>query len=167
MQWPVKKRNKPWFWRSAPLILAYSLLLHPPSQAAWRNSFPVWLYLPSEPSGIIKKILVDKYATSRQQAREWIFHVTKHISRTYWLECAFLAVIGDKHERGGHCSALNSPCSTESSNRHYTVIACSARAWAEPQLGPCYWLCSKPKHLPAIPGNFNISLQPGNVINTV
>lgn len=82
---------------------------------------------------------------ARKQARKWIFHVAKHISRTYWLECAFPAVTGDKHERGGLRYAGAAALSTlpaAQGARVVTVIACSAGAWAEPQLGPGYLLGS-------------------------
>lgn len=85
--------------------------------------------------------------TAGEQPRKWIFHVTKHISRTYWLECAFPAVIGDKHERGGLRYGAAAALSTLPAAQGawvVTVIACSAGAWAEPQLGPGYLLGSTP-----------------------
>lgn len=111
-----------------------------------------------------KKIWWINMPTARHQAREWIFHVTKHISRTYWLECAFPAVIGGKHERGGLRYGNTAALSTLPAAQRAqigTVIACSDGAWAEPQLGPRYLLGSTPKHLPSIQGNSNISPQPG------
>ncbi len=87
--------------------------------------------------------------TAREQARKWIFHVTKHISSAYWLECAFLAVIGDKHERGGlgygGTEALSTLPAAEGA-WVVAVIACSAGAWAEPQLRSGYLLVSTPSH---------------------
>lgn len=105
--------------------------------------------------------------TAREQAREWIFHVTKHISRTYWLECAFPAVIGDWHERGGlrygDAAALSTLPAAQGA-QVVTVIACSARAWAEPQLGPGYLLDFTPSPHPGQPlreALSTLSTQPG------
>lgn len=87
--------------------------------------------------------------SAREQARKWIFHVTKHISRAYWLESAFLAVTGDKHERGGlrygDAAALSTLPAAQGA-RVVPVIACSAGAWAEPQLRPGYLLVSTPSY---------------------
>lgn len=87
---------------------------------------------------------------AREQARKWIFHVVEHISRTYWLECAFPAVTGEKHERGGLRYAGAAALSTAPAARGawiVTVIACSAGAWAEPQLESGYLLGSTPSHV--------------------
>lgn len=95
------------------------------------------------------------------QARRWIFHVAKHVSRTHRLECAFPAVIGDKHERGGLRYGGTAALSTLPAARRapdVNVIACRAGAWAELQLGLRYSLRSTP---PGTQADSNITTLPG------
>lgn len=72
MQWPVQKRNKPWFWWSATLIL--------PSSTPIKGC----------EEGVISSAAGSRLWTghryhiksAREQSWKWIFHFTKPISRT-------------------------------------------------------------------------------------
>lgn len=153
MQWPVKKEI------NLDSDDQHLLSLHtlsssiPHHRLHGGNHFQHHCISPLNRSQVSYKIWWINMPTAREQARKWIFHVTKHISRTYWLECAFPAVIGDKHERGGLRYGGTAALSTLPAARRaqvVTVIACSAGAWPELQLGPRYLLGST---TPATQGN--------------
>lgn len=115
----TQKRNKPWLWWSAALILTQPLLLHPPSKAVERESFPARLALGSEPvTGIAKNL------PGNSQGNEYFISPNPFPEHNGW-NVGFRLSSWQTWKRRAqvrcHCSTRNSACSAASTRN--VVIA--------------------------------------------